>query len=262
MSFLKAKLTQQIIAKMIAVGAPLGMDMMDCKICHYEPALSDLERPDPKSRLAIFAFWHEYIIAIAPGIGSASDITALCSQHRDGELVAATCAGVGMNLVRGSTTRGGAAAIRNLKHFAKFSNIGITPDGPRGPRRKMSPGAIFLAAKLGLPIIPVGVGVSHPYRLNTWDKFAIPKPWSRVRLISGPRIPIPRKNSREELAAMSDGVEKILNDLCDEAEEWAINGRDIEGQRPLKRFCRVHNLFVDPPQSYVPKNPVGFGKWD
>ena len=262
MSLLKAKITQQIVAKTLSVTAPLMMDMLDCKICNYDQGTEDLLSTDPKSQLAIVAFWHEYIMSAAPGIGSSSNITALCSQHRDGEMVALTCEGAGMNVVRGSTSRGGAAAIRQLKHYAKFSNIGLTPDGPRGPRRKMSPGLIFLAGKLGLPIIPIGIGVSSPLRLNTWDRFVIPKPWSRIRLIIGPRIPIPRKNSREELASKSESIEQILNDLTEEAEAWANNGRDLEGQRRLQRFIRINRLWVDPPKPYVAKKPIGFGKWD
>ena len=262
MSILKAKMTHQIIAKVISVCAPLAMDMMDCKICNYDPAPSDLASSDPKSRLAIVAFWHEYIISAAPGIGSSSNITALCSQHRDGELVALTCEGAGMNVVRGSTSRGGAGAIRQLKQYAKFSNIGLTPDGPRGPRRKMSPGLIFLAAKLGLPIIPIGIGVSDPIRLDTWDRFVIPKPWSRIRMIIGPRTVIPRKVSRDDLAASSESPEKILNDLTDEAEDWASSGRDIQGQRRLQRVCRINRLWVDPPHPNFSAKPIGYGKWD
>ena len=262
MSILKARLTHQIFAKMISVCAPLAMDMMDCKICNYDRAPSDRASADPKARLAIVAFWHEYIISAAPGIGSSANITALCSQHRDGELVALTCEGAGMNVVRGSTSRGGAVAIRQLKQYSKFSNVGLTPDGPRGPRRKMSPGLIFLAAKLGLPIIPIGIGVSDPIRLNTWDRFVIPKPWSRIRMIIGPRIPIPRKVSREDLATSSESLERILNDLTDEAENWADSGRDIQGQRRLQRVCRINRLWVDPPHPYFPKKPVGYGKWE
>ena len=261
MSILKAKLTQRIMANMISVGAPLAMDMMDCKICHYDQGPADPADFDPESRLAIISFWHEYILSAAPGIGSSSNITALCSQHRDGEFVAMTCEGAGMNVVRGSTSKGGAAAIRQLKHFAKFSNIGLTPDGPRGPRRKMSPGAIFLAAKLGLPIIPIGIGVSNPIRLKTWDRFVIPKPWSRIRLISGPRIPIPRKVSRDQLATLSDSIEQLLNDLTDEAEKWASSGRDIEGQRRMRRVWRINDLWIDPPTPHIPRKPLGFGQW-
>jgi len=78
MSILKAKLTQQIMANIISVGAPLAMDMMDCKICHYDQGPANPANFDPQSRLAIIAFWHEYILSAAPGIGSSANITALC----------------------------------------------------------------------------------------------------------------------------------------------------------------------------------------
>ena len=110
--------------------------------------------------------------------------------------------------------------------------------------------------------IPIGIGVSDPIRLNTWDRFVIPKPWSRIRMIIGPRIPIPRKVSREDLATSSESLERILNDLTDEAENWADSGRDIQGQRRLQRVCRINRLWVDPPHPYFPKKPVGYGKWD
>ena len=106
----------------------------------------------------------------------------------------------------------------------------------------MALGPVYLASLLGLPIVPVGIGIDNPWRVNTWDKFAIPRPLSRVRHIFGPKIFIPRKSSREELEAFRIGIQDLTNDLCDSAEAWALSGEKMVGEQPFTRARRTNSI--------------------
>lgn len=174
----------------------------------------------PMQRQAILVMWHEYIY-LPIGLGFHSPVTLLVSQHRDANLLTTASAKMGFGIVRGSTTRGGSTALRKLKEVAAKNSIVITPDGPKGPRRQLNPGAVYLASLLQMPIVPVGVGCRNSWRLNTWDRFAIPKPGHRARIIFGPTIHVPRKCPRDVLDQYCQAVESDLNHVTHVAENWA-----------------------------------------
>lgn len=230
---------------------PRAFDLLNLRICYYDRSV-DPARPEYNEHV-IFSFWHEYISVVLPRWGF-TPLTILCSKHRDGEWVNQTALSAGMNVVRGSTSRGGSAAIRQLKKYGKISSIAMSPDGPRGPRREMALGPIFLASLLGMPVVPVGVGISNPYRLNTWDRFAIPRPFSRVRIVFGPKIYIPRKSSREELEAAKGSVQRLMNSLCDTAESWAESGEKMIGEQAFQRVRRTNSLVFEKKEPSQPRD--------
>ena len=90
----------------------------------------------------------------------------LLSRHRDAEILSHAAYHLGFDFVRGSTNRGGVAAIRELLEKSRHMHLTITPDGPRGPRRKLAPGSIYLASKLGLPLVVMGYGYDRPWRVT------------------------------------------------------------------------------------------------
>jgi len=193
-----------------------------------DPALPGFRGP------IICIFWHEYIpflFYLRPNCS----ITMLLSRHQDAELLGTAARYMGFSTVRGSTNRGGAAALRELVERGRVMNLAITPDGPRGPRRTLAPGAIFVASKLGLPLVPVGLGYQRPWRLPTWDRFALPRPFSRARGISGPRIHVPADLDRRGLEYYRQYVESVLNQLTTAAEEWADSGQRMAGEFPSFR---------------------------
>jgi lysophospholipid acyltransferase (LPLAT)-like uncharacterized protein len=108
-------------------------------------------------------------------------ISVLISEHRDGELIARVAVSLGFRTVRGSTSRGAARAlagmVRELEHG---HDVAVTPDGPRGPARTFAPGALIAAQRAGAPVIAVGVSAKAAWRLRSWDRFVIPKPFGRV----------------------------------------------------------------------------------
>jgi hypothetical protein len=114
-------------------------------------------------------------------------------------------------------------ALRELLRQRQM-NFALTCDGPRGPRRSLAAGAIFLSSKLGLPIVAAGIGFDRPWRTKTWDGFAVPRPGSRARIITSPAITIPGRLDRDNFEHFRCGVERLLNRLTLETEQWAEEG--------------------------------------
>ena len=176
----------------------------------------------------VYCGWHE--VMLMPIILRAHRrMLALASEHGDGEIISRVMGHLGWGVVRGSTSRGAPSALlRFLRDDDRCPNF--TPDGPRGPRRTFSAGPIFLASKLGLPIVCVGYGYSRPWRLRSWDKFAVPRPFSRGRAVFGPPLRVPPRLDRPALEAYRAWFERLLNWLTEEAEGWAESGRRREGE--------------------------------
>jgi lysophospholipid acyltransferase (LPLAT)-like uncharacterized protein len=111
---------------------------------------------------------------------------ALISASRDGDLLADAIKRFNFDVVRGSSSRLGASAILQLTDvLASGRDVVITPDGPRGPAYELGPGIIFLAQKSGAPVVPVNMEYSSCWRLKSWDRFILPRPFSKVRVIIG-----------------------------------------------------------------------------
>ena len=182
----------------------------------------------------IYVFWHEYIL-IPLYMRGHCNLTMLLSKHKDADILYRVAHHMGFECVRGSTHGGAAEALLELARRGQHMHLAITPDGPRGPRRKLAQGPVYLASKLGMPIVPFGMGLDRPWRAKSWDRFAVPRPGSRARAVVGPEIYIPAGLSRPELEERRLGVESLLNQLCDEAESWATTGERREGAVAVKR---------------------------
>ena len=178
--------------------------------------------PNPRSRRLIYAFWHESLLAPA---FSRTKVSTLISQHADGELIAQACRGLGFGVIRGSTTRGGGPALLEMLRAAKVGHLMVTPDGPRGPRRRVQRGLIYVASQTGLPIVPAGVGFSHAWRARSWDRFAVPRPWSTVYVVLSEPIAVPAGLTRTELEQHRQRIEAFFRRLTDAAEQWAAGGK-------------------------------------
>lgn len=199
---------------------------LNFRIAYYDRDSDPAYRPTDQP--AIYILWHEYIplpIAMRQGC----NITILVSQHQDAELLGNLASFARFNVVRGSSNRGGTAALKNLVSGCTARNISITPDGPRGPRRKVAQGCIYLASKLQLPIIAVGIGYDRPWRIRrAWDQFAIPRLGSRGRLVLSPELHVPPDLDRNEIEAHRARVEQVLLQMSDLAENWAAGKLRID----------------------------------
>jgi lysophospholipid acyltransferase (LPLAT)-like uncharacterized protein len=161
------------------------------------PSYASRRRLGEKVR-CIYATWHE---TLWHGVGGLRDegVCTVVSTHRDGELIARVMARQGFVLARGSSTRGGAQAMRDVLRLSKDPNVDFcfTVDGPRGPRREIKDGVLFTAAMTGLPIVPYTSMARRAWRLNTWDRLTVGKPFSRVAVHFGDEIEVPRSAARE-----------------------------------------------------------------
>ncbi|MGJ8724332.1 MAG: lysophospholipid acyltransferase family protein [Roseibacillus sp.] len=164
----------------------------------------------------IFALYHNRMIgaaaAAAPWLALRPGVV-LTSASKDGASLAAAMECFGLGSVRGSSSRRGAAALVTLKkEIEAGKHVCITPDGPRGPRYVVQPGIVKLASLTGVPIIPFLVNYESFWALGSWDKFQIPKPFSKVQVTFGPEIGIPRKLGREEFEMERKKVEEVMRD--------------------------------------------------
>jgi lysophospholipid acyltransferase (LPLAT)-like uncharacterized protein len=133
----------------------------------------------------VFAFWHAELLGFMVRLGPQRP-HAMISQSKDGELIARISARFGTVGIRGSSSRGGAAALLAAVQLAKDgAMVGITPDGPRGPRHHLAPGVVKIAQRSQVPVIPVRFGYDRAWRLNSWDRFEIPKPFARMTIAYG-----------------------------------------------------------------------------
>jgi lysophospholipid acyltransferase (LPLAT)-like uncharacterized protein len=207
------------------------MGTLDARWVLYDPAVDPAlgaERP------RLYLFWHENVLLPLDRAGHA-DLTMLLSRHRDAEILSRVARYLGFGVVRGSTFDGASSALRDLIRIARQGHLTMTPDGPRGPRRVLAQGPIYLASKLGLPIVPMGFGYDRPWRMNSWDRFAVPRPFSRARAVMGPEICLPRRLDRDGLEHYRREVERMITRLSQEAEAWAEAGTRKEGERPFSR---------------------------
>jgi len=139
-----------------------------------------VERLRLERRPIVFALWHGDMLPLLyqhRGEG----VSVLISEHRDGELIARVAESLGFRTVRGSTTRGASRALVGLaRELRDGHDIAVTPDGPRGPARSFAPGALIAAQRARAPVLAVGLAAKRAWRLASWDRFVIPKPFSRV----------------------------------------------------------------------------------
>jgi lysophospholipid acyltransferase (LPLAT)-like uncharacterized protein len=172
----------------------------------------------------IYVLWHEYMIV--PMVRFChSRVRLLTSLHADGMVVAEMCKHMRMGTVRGSSTRGGIQALRQVLHAGRYRFLAVTPDGPRGPRRKVSVGLIYMASKLGWPLIIIGVGLRRPWRMRSWDRLAIPRPFQPAAFTTAEPLTIPPDLDRDQMEAWRQKVEEILNVQTALAEQAAQTGK-------------------------------------
>jgi lysophospholipid acyltransferase (LPLAT)-like uncharacterized protein len=165
----------------------------------------------------IVAFWHEALPAMPiiwrrkTALSPAKPAVVLASRHRDGQLIGMAVGQFGIGQVAASSSRGGAAGLRALiAALQSGADIGITPDGPRGPRRRAAPGVAQLAAITGARILCAAAATSRAIQLNSWDRMRIPLPFGRGRLVCAAPIAVARDDWRASLpvieAALTDAL--------------------------------------------------------
>ena len=213
------KLRHPLLLKGLGLAAALVIrQWMNSVVTRLDQGPSGPHPADTRQQRYLYLFWHETLLFASQ---FRAKIHVLISQHADGEFIAQTCRHLRVGVVRGSTTRGGVGGLWDLLAAAKHTHLAITPDGPKGPRRRVQPGAIFLASQTGLPIVPVGIGYAKAWRARSWDRFAVPCPFSLATGVCAAPIHVPPNLSLNDLAHHRSIVEERLLAATDEAERWA-----------------------------------------
>lgn len=143
--------------------------------------------PGLRARRPVIILWHDEIFPLIP-THEGEGMVCVVSQSRDGELLTQVLRRFGFLAARGSSSRGGLRALIGARRLMDDHDVGaiFTVDGPRGPRHRVKPGAVFLAAQIGSPIVPVRAVMDRPYIFEkAWDKFQLPRLFSRCRIIYG-----------------------------------------------------------------------------
>jgi lysophospholipid acyltransferase (LPLAT)-like uncharacterized protein len=161
----------------------------------------------------LYTIWHAHLLPLAY-LHRGEGIVVLVSRHNDGEYIARVVERRGFRAVRGSSSRGGAEGLRGLVRAARAGHdLAITPDGPRGPAQVVKPGTIVAAQLSGLPIIPFALGGSRIWRMRSWDRFIVPKPFATLQVRYGEPIRVPRRADPDTLERLRLEVEESLNRL-------------------------------------------------
>ena len=165
----------------------------------------------------IFAFWHGHMLPLL-WVHRGERVAVVISSHRDGEIVARIAERLGYRTIRGSSSRGAARALLGIvRELETGAEVAVTPDGPRGPARKFAGGALVAAQRVGAPIVGIGVSASRAWRLKSWDRFMIPKPFSRVNVVYTPPTTVTATSTRDA-EAEAPRFEALLGEAVAQAE--------------------------------------------
>ena len=193
--------------------------------------------PSRRRKPGLYLFWHECLLLAAQTYAN-QGFGMLISTHRDGDIIAQVMEFMGGTTFRGSSTRDGARAMREMMEANPNLHLAITPDGPKGPRHEVQMGAIFLASRMGIPIIPCAFATRRPKRVRNWDHTILPKPFSACRCVFCPPIDIPKRLSREEMESCRLKVQEAVAAAQDRAEDLAerqVTGKPLISYRQARR---------------------------
>lgn len=176
----------------------------------------------------IIAFWHGRQLML-PLAYRGQGAFILISRHRDGEMIHRMMTKLGFQSVRGSSTRGGATALKQLIACGRAGyDLVVTPDGPKGPRQIVKGGVIVLARVTGFPIVPLTYSCSTHKTLNSWDRFIAPYPLSRGVFIWGAPVHVPQEAGPIELEAKRFELETSLHAITTRADQLMASHDPVE----------------------------------
>jgi lysophospholipid acyltransferase (LPLAT)-like uncharacterized protein len=209
----------------------LKLLLMSCRQVKFE-GLSRERETIQKARNVIYCTWHQRI-AYCADFMTTRNLVVMVSQSRDGEYATRLAKLLNVETTRGSSTRGGKQALDDtVQGLKEGKNGAMLVDGPVGPARVAKIGTVIMAYRAGVPIIPVAWGAERCWVLNSWDRFMIPKPFSRVVVCMGEPIWIPENATTEKLEKYRELLQERLNDTC----RWC--DEQFGEERPWRRVKR------------------------
>lgn len=224
--FLTKLAGQAIVFVLRLIGRTMSIDFRSA-----DPDISPF-RPTPEPRL--FALWHDAIaipVMLRDRSRRLNSVCALVSRHQDGSFLVETMRHAGIRAVRGSQKHGGARAVREMLDQIQHSHVFITPDGPRGPRRRLKEGILFLASHSGRPIVPVSSACRKPWIIRgNWTDLVVPRPFSRAVCLLGEPFHVPADLSRDELDRYRERLQAEMERLDSLAEQIASGIEPVDGR--------------------------------
>jgi lysophospholipid acyltransferase (LPLAT)-like uncharacterized protein len=173
----------------------------------------------------IFTFWHGELLPLAC-THRTRDVCVLVSRHRDGECIARVLRRLGFLTARGSTSDAGReGAFQMCASLRNGRDAAVAPDGPKGPRHRVQPGVVYLAQRTGACLVPTACLAERRLLLGTWDRFQIPLPFSRVAVVNGAPISVPRRLSDADVEVYRATLETALEEAGERALDLLRSGR-------------------------------------
>jgi len=192
---------------------------LSCRVISLEGAENEKKAIEMSGDRVIYASWHQRLFYQIHRLRRRR-ITVMISQSRDGEYIARLVNWLGLRDVRGSSTRGGVDALKDLvRGIRNGANGGMIPDGPTGPPGEAKIGTIILSRMTGAPIIPISWGADRCWIFNSWDRFMVPKPFARISYYYGEPIFVPHSARTPEMEEFRKLLDDRLNNItrqCDE----------------------------------------------
>jgi len=214
--------------------------LFSCRVIKVEGRQKEIDALAKSQGRAVYATWHQRVIFHARHLAH-KNLTVMVSQSRDGEYATRLLNLFGHKNVRGSSTRGGSQALKELTQKIKEGGRGgILADGPLGPARVAKIGAVIMAHEAQVPLIPLIWGVDRCWILNSWDRFLVPKPFARIVICYTEPIWIPPSVGGKEL----EDYRRLLEERLNQGTRWCDTHFGTE--RPWRKVKEKGQTEVGP----------------
>ena len=218
------KIISQFLNKVLCffLAHSLKLLFRTCRVkYHFEDSLTPYDDAAPRYTLCI---WHDSLI-VPIFMHNPPKFVALVGPHRDGSYVTNVLKVLGFDSVRGSSSKQGAKAVVEIIEKSRGIHLGITPDGPRGPRREMKSGCAFIASQTGKPVLATAYSCTNAWRVKgSWTDQMIPKPFSTIYAYASKPIVVPPDASRDVVEQFTQIIQREM-DRVNEIAEGFVTGQ-------------------------------------
>lgn len=212
---IRSRLLTKLGARLVVGFCRLLFRTARIRVHCIQPEANAYENNGPERYF--YCLWHDQT-AFPLFCGRSNKFAALVSRHRDGSFLAESMRLLDVKTIRGSSSRGGTQAVRQMMDAAADWHIAITPDGPRGPRRRLKNGILYLASRTGRPVVPLVFACARCWRIRgSWTDMVFPAPFTRIQVLAGEPIEVPAGLSREELDGYAGRLQRAMEDYEYEA---------------------------------------------
>jgi len=209
----------------LLVRALLSTLLRTCRVVSIA-GRENLESVEASDRAVVFTFWHNranygsYFLR-RRWIGAGRKLGIITSLSQDGEIAARSAKAQGFEVARGSVGGGGLAGLKTLHRMVRKNNTSVlsVADGSRGPVYQAQPGVIVLAQTARARLVPISYAASSCWRLKSWDRMIVPKPFSRIALAIGGPIEYPKRFDKDEQARAQTNLKVALDELTETCHE-------------------------------------------